>query len=287
MVLALLLSCGSADVAAPPAPPEPVDLPLDAPGGLVEAIGRPVALEGRDLVIASAGGEIRVSYLSGTLTPVGGVVDLEAPESFTVDVDALEVRIPEQTLEGALAVDGKKAPVRDVKVRTEGEILQITGKTRPLGLPFTFRADPRVTERGSLALELERVRVLGLGVRGFLGAFRGRIEDAANKQGHLIDVDDDRLTINPFAFLGPPAIVARLGELTPREDASEGPGLTLTGGALRTGSMVLFGTTLRLVAEDGGPLVLDPAQFDAQLEGGVVKLSRDRTTVYVAAPGGG
>nr|MBA2320941.1 hypothetical protein [Deltaproteobacteria bacterium] len=274
-------------------------LPLKAPGGLAEAVGKPVGLEARDLVFHAQGAEIRVSYLSGTLVPAkgGDLVDLEVPSSFEVEIDALEVRISEQSLQGGMT-GGDKPPFRDLTVRMDGDSILLDGHAAMMNLPFSFRANPRVTERGALVLELEKARVLGIGVRNFIGAFQKRIESAANKKGHLLDIDQDRLRINPFPFIGPPAIeakfssvevhehelVARLGELTALEEEKGEPGLVLTGGAIRTGSTVLLGVTLSLRAEHGGPLQIDPERMEQQIEQGYMKQSGRYTTLYLVAP---
>lgn len=288
----------------PPAPaPTPVELPIDAPGGLAEAVGRPVSIEGRDLVLRVEGAEVHVPYLSGHLIPVAGgqVVDLQAPRSFDVVIDALEVRIPDQSLQGAMS-SGRagKAPFRDMVVHTEGASVLLDGHTGPLNLPFSFRAVPMVTRGGGLALELEKVRLLGVGVRGFLGALQGPIEGAINTRHHFIEVDEDWLVLNPFPFGGPPEItaafssvvvrdrdiVARLGELTPREESREPSGLVLAGGALRIQKSVFFDVNLHLVAEDGGALVIEPDTFADQIVGGVARLGKDGDlTVFVRAPG--
>ena len=310
LLLVGLCACGGtspdpagADPGAPLAPATPVVLPLDAPDGLGRAVGQPVRIEARDLVLRVEGAEVRVPYLAGSLAPVngGGLVDLESPRSFEVTIDALEVRIPEQTLRHAL-VDGPAgaAPFRDLVVRTEGESLQIEGHTGPLNLPFSFRADPAVTPRGALGLRLEKVRLLGIGVKGFLGALHAPIEKAANKRGRLVQFDEDWLVIDPFPTVGPPEIharftavevrdheiVARLGALTPRQEGDLASGVVLEGGVLRTGQTVLFDTTLHLVALDGGALVIDPSTFADQLAGGFTQTVRPgRIIAYVLAPG--
>ncbi len=287
----------------PPPPPTPVQLPLDAPEGLARAVGRNVGVQGRDLVLRVDGVELHVPYLSGQLVPVAGgqVVDLQAPRSFDVVIDALEVRIPDQSLKGAMSGrPGGKRPFRDLVVHTEGDSVLLDGHTTALNLPFSFRADPTITPAGRLALEFEKVKLLGIGVRGFLGAFQRPIEGAVNKGGHLVEVDQDRLVIDPFPFAGPPEIVAtftsvvvrdhdivaRLGELTPREETREPSGLVLSGGVLRSKKSVYFDVTLHLLADDGGALVVDPDTFGAQIAGGVARVDEDGDiTMFVRAPG--
>lgn len=307
-ILALGAGCAPAAPPAPaPAPAEPppaetvpARLPLAAPGGLADAVGKPVSLEARDLVFRLDGGEVRIPYMSGHLTPAKGgeVVDLEAPSSFEVTVDALEVVIPEQTLQNALAGGG--TTLKELVVRTEGGSVLIEGKAGGVGLGFSFRADPGVTPGGGLGLQLEKAKVLGIGVRGFLDAFERPIEKAARRKVPMIDVEGDWLLIDPFPFAGPPAvrakftsvevreggIVARLGELSPREEAGAAGGITLTGGALRTKKVVTFDAAIRVIARDGGALVLDPTTMEAQIAGGLVKsLASGDYEVYVVAPG--
>lgn len=193
-----------------------------------------------------------------------------------------------------------KAPFRDLVVHTEGDSVLLDGHTGFLSLPFSFKANPAVTRRGALGLELEKVSLLGIGLRGFLGAFQDPIEGSVNKRHHLIEVDEDWLVINPFPFAGPPEIhaaftsvvvrdhdiVARLGELTPRAERTEPGGLTLQGGVFRSQKTVYFDATLQLVAQDGGALVIDPDRLPDQISGGVVKAGKDgNMVVYVLAPG--
>lgn len=287
--------------AIPPEPATPAILPVGPPRGLLEAVGDPVSIEARDLVLRLVGAEVHVPYLSGNLVPAGGgqIVDLESPRSFDVTVEALEVRIPCQTIQQAIA-GGPDGPFRDLVVRTEGNSVLLDGHAGVLNLPFSFRATPMVTRSGGLGLKLEKVRVLGIGVKGFLGTFQGAIEKAANKKGHLLDIDEDWLVVNPFPFAGPPEIhakftsvevrdqdiVARLGELTPREERKEPGGVLLKGGVMRNKKSMFFGVSLQLVAQDGGALVIDPETLDDQLERGLIKNTREGDiVVYVLAPG--
>lgn len=289
--------------AAPTEAPTPALLPIDAPSDLAAAVGKPVSLEARDLVLRLDGAEIHVPYLSGELVAVEGgqVVDLDAPRSFEVTIRAIELRIPDQTLGSALgARAGKKGPFKDLAVRTEGDSMFLDGHLSTLGLPFSFHATPKVVRGGALALELEKVRVLGIGVKGFLRAFEKPIEKAANKRGHLVEVDEDWLVIDPFPFAGPPAIhaaftsvdvrahdiVARLGEIPPSEERKEPAGVVLSGGVFRNKKTLFFNATLRLLAQDGGALVIDPDTFGEQILGGTVKTTENGDpVVYVLAPG--
>ena len=254
-------------------------------------------MSGRDLVLAVDGAVVRVSYQSGWLIPVGDIVDLASPGSFEVRIDSLEVVIPEQSIESSISM-GDDPPFTDLTVHTEGETLVLQGHGGVLDLPFSFRGSPRVRADGTLAIDLERVRVLGIGVRGFIGAFHGAIASAVNKHGHLISVDRDELRIDPFPFGGPPKItaaftavevrehelVARLGDERPAEPTGESE-LVLRGGALRTGKTILFGVTLRLVAKEDGTLVINPSRFDDQFERGFVTQTHDGgMTVHVASP---
>lgn len=262
-------------------------LPMDAPDGLARALGAPVNLEGRNLVLAVDGALVEVTYLSGRLIPVGDVVDLQSPASFEVRIDSLEVVIPEQTIESAMW-EGDEAPFTDLTVRTEGQSLVLQGHGGALDLPFSFRGTPRVTPDGTLAIDLERVGVLGIGVKGFIGAFQGAIESALNKHGHLIGVDRDQLCIDPFPFRGPPEIaaaftsvevrehelVARLGD-APAAETSRESEFVLSGGALRSGKMIFFDVPLRLVAKEGGTLVVIPMSLDDQLERGFITQAHD------------
>jgi hypothetical protein len=281
--------------------PVPADVPIETPAEL-KGHGQTVVARARDLVLLADGVEVHVPYLEARMVPVGEMVDLEDPNSFTIEVEAIEVRFPEQTLGAAFVRgmdkgEGEPPPFKDVTVTTEGETLVLKGHARALGLPFTFRVNPIVTEEGTLALVLEQVHVLGIGVKGFVGAFEHEIENAANKeQGRLLDVEKDLLTLDPFPFAGPPevhaafrtvelrerSIVARLGDAPDAKDALPGPGLVLKGGVIRNDRTVLFDVTLALLPRDGGPLVIDPDRMNEQISTGFSKIEPERIALHLA-----
>ncbi|MES2640745.1 MAG: hypothetical protein V4850_14715 [Myxococcota bacterium] len=304
--LLALLACGEAPVesagptagaSADVATPTPADLPVKAPRALADAVGKPVAVRARDLVLLADGIEVQVTYLIGTLKPAGDYVDLEVPTSFTLQIDALEIRIPEQFLSTWRPEGTENTPFKELAVRTEGNSFVLEGHARFLNLPFTFRADPMVTETGALALQLEKVRVLGIGLRGFLAAFERPVENAVNKQQRFLDVEKDLLVIDPFPFMGPPrvkaaftsvevqkgALVARLGEAPEPDEYPQG--LTLVGGVFRSGGSLLFDSTMSLIARDGGPLTIDPDRLDEQISAGFTKMvSAKRQLRFHLAP---
>lgn len=275
----------------------PTELPVTAATDLRRSVGKSVSVRARDLVLLTAGAEIRVTYLTGTLLPVGDYVDLADPASFSVRVDALELRIPEQFFASSMRDKAKGSPLNDLEVRTEGDAFVLEGHARFLNLPFTFRADPMITDSGALGLALEKVRVLGIGLKGFLGAFDRPVENAVNERQHFLEVERDYLVIDPFPFIGPPrvkaaftsvsveerALVARLGE-APKPDPSL-QGVRLSGGVIRSGSNMFFDTTLTLVATGGGPLTLDPERLNRQIEAGFSKQigEKRRITLHLAS----
>ncbi|MEZ4238935.1 MAG: hypothetical protein R3F59_22845 [Myxococcota bacterium] len=250
MSLLFLLSCAGTAPPAPPPAPSPRDLPAEPPDDLGATAGEPVRVEGRDLRLRLGGAVVVVPYLSARLVPAGAIVDLEHRDSFEVAVDALEVRIPEQALGDAVrGLGDDDGPLRDLRITADGDVFTGTGHARALGVPFSLRADPGVTDDGALFLALEQAKVLGVGVRGFLGALQGPIEAAAERRGTLLDVSQGELRVDPFPFQAPPvvhatftsaevtdgALVARLGE-APSGEAE--PGLALQGGILRSGNTV-------------------------------------------------
>jgi len=278
--------------------PEPAEVPVETPPELV-GHGRPVLARARDLVLLADGAELHVPYLAARMVPAGEMVDLEDPSTFTIDVETIEVRIPEQTLGAAFGrgMSGKEPPFKDLTVTTEGDTFVLKGHARTLGLPFMFRIDPTVTDAGTLALGLEQVHVLGIGVKGFLAAFEEAIEDAANKsQRHLLNVEKDVLILDPFPFAGPPevhasfrsvevwegSIVARLGETPDEADVLPEPELVLTGGVLRSDSTLLFDEVVALLPRDGGPLVIDPDRLNDQIRAGFAKLMDERIAIHLA-----
>lgn len=294
-VLLAILGCSNGPSREAPPDATPAELPVTPPLNLAEMVGQPVGLRARDLVLQVEGARIEVPYLVGRLVPVGEYVDLDVPTSFVVEINAVELRIPEQSLQHAIGGPGGESPFRELTVRTEGEVFVLEGNARMMNLPFMFRANPRITDTGKLALDLEKVRVLGVGMRGFLNTFSGRVERAVNgkPQRGMLRVEEDLMILDPFPFAGPPEVravftavevhegglVARLGEAPEPTGPS---GISLDGGVLRSGSSLLFGTTVSLVARDGGPLEIDPARLGNQLEAGFTKMGDRTITLHVA-----
>lgn len=301
-MLTFLAACAAAPEldSAPPAPVTPIvaDSPV-AVQDLSASVGKPVDVDARDLVLTSGGVVVEVPYLHARLVPNGDYVDLGRPRSFSVEVQALEIRIPEQTLNSAFTGGSADAsPFRSARLETQGDSLVVDGTTKALHLPFTLRAEPRITKGGDLALDLEQVRILGVGVRGFLKAFQRPIEKAVNKKQHMLNVDEDHLVIDPFPFLGPPkikarftsvelkgdALVARLGE--GRKSSDQVAGIRLSGGVFRSDGTLFFDTTLSLVPQEGATFRIDVDRFEEQQAAGFAKISPGRVvTLFVPAPG--
>lgn len=279
--------------------PEPVEAPALEPRllpvlvdhELGEHVGKIVDVRAADLQIMVKGSLIEVTWLVARLDPVGDYVDLDSPASFEVYIDAARIEIGNDSLAAAFrTMDG---PIRKMKVDREGQSFVIDGSVTKIGVPFVVKADPRASTDGELVLDMEKVQVLGIGVQRLVKVF----EDAIGDDPSLLVVRDGELFVDPFPFRGPPLvhaqfervdvvgdrIIAEIGEKP--SDMPEMQGVTLTGGVLRTGVSMLYNPTLMLRATDGGPLVVDPERFNAQLQAGFTKQGDGgRLTLHMVAP---
>jgi hypothetical protein len=294
-LLALFLvvgACSNAERSAPtPAERSAASIPVQVSKELHDAVGGTVDVTIRDTVLLWSGVELRVESAEIRLEPYGDFVDLEDPSSFEVFVDHLVFRVPGPQLVSGVATEG--TPVKDVAMSTDGKMFVLNGHVNALGLPFEIRMEPSVTEDGRLALILEDVDLLKVGVMPFLSLLEQK-----GAPGLLV-YEDDVLYIDLEDVNRPPDIhlihtsaevlgddlVAIVGIPDPAANPAEhGSYLAIAGGVFRSGGSMLFDTTVTLVAKDGGELTIG-SDFGRQMRDGFVKPGEGNTlTCHLDAP---
>lgn len=294
---AILLGCRLTEPTPPPAP-DCAEITVTEAASvedtlLADVAGEPVYVTAAGLRLQEGAVVLDVPYARLRLVPHGTYVDLDDVATYDVVIEAMRFRLDAQALATALP---SKAPVDELTLSTDGEAFVVEGSASFLDLPMTLRAVPRATEAGRLELEMDKAKILGIGIVPVLDLLEGPLSEGPG----LFVVEGEHLYLDPFARPGPPdvegrfthaaivgdALVATLddgeGEGVP-EDV-EGSWLVVEGGVLKSGGALLFGSRIRLVPEDAEYLTLSRG-FEAQIRRGYAKQREGGLDLHVPPPG--
>lgn len=163
---------------------------------------------------------LEIGLLQGALTPtrIGRPVSFDDPGSFNIAIDTARITLDTADLSGLLnqfVFRYRGAAIRDLHARTEDGRLSLHGKIHKLlSLPFTIVASVRVTPDGLIRLRPDQVRVLGIGVKGLLGALSVELDDLIRSNRlHGVTAAGNELALDPTQLLPPPRIRGRLQAL--------------------------------------------------------------------------
>ena len=163
---------------------------------------------------------LEIAFLQGALTPTrsGRPVSFDDPGSFNIAIDTARITLDTADLSGLLnqfVFHYRGAAIRDLHARTEDGRLRLHGRIHKLvSLPFTIVASARVTPDGLIRLHPDQVQVLGIGVKGLLGALSVELDDLINSNRlHGVRVTGNELALDPTELLPPPRIRGRLEAL--------------------------------------------------------------------------
>lgn len=218
---------------------------------------------------------LEIGVLQGALTPtrVGKPVSFDDPGSFDIAIDTARITLDTADLSGLLnqfVFHYHGAAIHDLHARTEGGRLRLHGKIHKLlTLPFTIVASVRVTPEGLIRLHPEQVEVLGIGVKGLLGALSVELDDLIRSNRlHGVTVDGNELALDPTELLPPPRIRGRLEALVVesagvvqifgrRREKSFAPvpplgraSIALRGGRLQFGKLTMLDADMRILRPD-------------------------------------
>ncbi len=227
-----------------------------------------------------------IAFLRGALTPTraGRPVTFDDPTSFNIAIDTARIALDTADLGGLLnqfVFRYQGAALRDLHAETDSGRLRLHGKIHKLiSLPFTIVAAVRVTPEGIIRLHPEQVRVLGIGVKGLLGALGVELDDLIrNNRLHGVKVVENDLELDPTELLPPPRIQGRLRALLVEPGAvvqifGRRPGgppfapsptlgtaaIAFRGGELRFGKLTMADADMRILRPDSA------GQFDFYLD---------------------
>lgn len=218
---------------------------------------------------------LEIAFLQGALTPtrVGRPVSFDDPGSFSIAIDAARITLDTADLSGLLnqfVFRYRGAAIRDLQARTEDGRLRLHGKIRKLvSLPFTIVASVHVTPDGLIRLHPDQVQVLGIGVKGLLGALSVELDDLIKSNRlHGVTVAGNELVLDPTELLPAPRIRGRLQALLVEPGAvvqifgrRAGPAfapvpalgrasIAFRGGRLQFGKLTMLDADMRILRPD-------------------------------------
>lgn len=160
---------------------------------------------------------VHIRVLGGELLPAGGssLPIFDDKRTFSLRIAAAEIAMSQQALANTLnshVFAAKDAPLKDISVIIEKDRLKIKGKLHSTGdLGFEAEGHLSATGDGKIRLEVEKIRALHLPVKGLMDLLG---VDLANliKTGQVpgVEVEKDRLILDPSKILPPPHISGRV-----------------------------------------------------------------------------
>ena len=235
-----------------------------------------------------------IVYLQGYLVPVGkaGLPIFEDPNSFAVDVEAAEISLTMAALANVLnqyAFAAPDAPIKSIRVSTQGPKLKVQGRLRSGGVPFESEGSLEVTPEGEIRVHSEKIKAVHVPVKGLmdlLGEEISKLIDTRKVRGIRAEKDD--LILNPAELFPPPHIHGKLSSIAVRGNeivlkygGAPAPWLKVAGnymayrGAqLRFGKLTMHDTDLILIDLDPqDPLDFFLAHYWDQLAAGYTKIT--------------
>jgi hypothetical protein len=155
---------------------------------------------------------LRIRNLHGRFVATGGgPPNLDDNDSYTVEVDAGEVALGEESLNALMnehVFVGHDAPVDDLKVKIEGGLLKQQGKLdKAIDIPFKTKGTVEATADGKIRVHAKSIKSLGLPVKGLMKVLGIEMDDLVKMEaGHGVTVDDNDFIIDPTEVLPPPKL---------------------------------------------------------------------------------
>jgi hypothetical protein len=241
---------------------------------------------------------LEVEHLRGSMISTsGGPPVFDDQSSYVMNIASGTVAMDMASVSSlmnryAFAYDG--APLKNVKARTEGQQVKLSGTLRKgIGIPFSSKATVGVTADGRLRLHVESLKAAGVPAKGLLGFFGLELDDLVNlKERRGVDVQENDILISPEQVLPPPRmhgrvvkaalrgdrLVQTLGGATSRSTALAKPlpsarnYIYFGGGDIRFGKLTMHDADLQLIDSDPrDPFDFYPAKYNAQLVAGYSK----------------
>jgi hypothetical protein len=217
------------------------------------------------------------------------------PQSYTLRLRTADLSMDAASLTNLLnqrAFGAPTSPVRDLRVTIEKGALKVGGKLhKGVTVPFSMTATVSAAEDGSMRLHAEKLKAVGIPVKGLLDLLGLDVADLMKMPKESgIRADGDDLLIDTAAILPPPRTEGRLQHiaiagqrLTMRMTGAASPParpstlplrgarnyLYFFGGSIRFGKLTMSDADMQLIdANPRDPFDFYPAKYNAQLIAG-------------------
>jgi len=164
---------------------------------------------------------VSISGLQGSLitTPSHQVVSFNDPESFSIAIQAAEIRMAPQQISALMndwLLRSPKAQLHDVRIGIEGQRLRIRGTMKKgLHIEFNALAEPGITSDNRIRFTVQTMKALGIPVKGLLDAFGLEVDNLVSQKGlNGMSVDKDSFLIDPQTAFPAPHIRGKLSAVS-------------------------------------------------------------------------
>lgn len=163
---------------------------------------------------------VHIAQLEGELVPTqaNGLPIFDDPNSFTLAIETARISVSTEVLANVLnryAFSAADAPLKGIRVSTEGDKIKIRGRLRSKGdVRFETEGSLSVTEDGKIRVHTEKVKAAHLPVKGLMDLLAETISkliDTRKVRGVRAQGDD--LFLTPSELFPPPHIEGRLSSI--------------------------------------------------------------------------
>lgn len=260
-------------------------------------------IEMRNVALRAADGVVlNVRTLDGEFVAraAGQPPVFDDPSSYVVRLRSANIGMDATALNGLLrrALAVKSAPISDVTIELSDGRLQAKGKLhKGVTVPFSMTATVTATNDGLLRLHAEKLKAIGVPVKGLLDLIGIDVADVMKMPpGSGITTEGDDLLLDATALMPPPrmegrvqSVTATSGRLSLRLQGAAAPPsrpaslpmpsaknyLYFYGGSIRFGKLTMTDADMQLIdADPSNPFDFYPARYEDQLVAGYSRNTR-------------
>ena len=222
------------------------------------------------------------------------------PSSYTVKLRDADITMDATALNGMLrpALAAKSSPISDVTIQLADGRLQAKGKLhKGVTVPFSMTAAVSATSDGELRLHAEKLKAIGVPVKGLLDLLGVDVADLMKMPpGSGLRAEDDDLLLDATALMPPPRMEGRVktvaingnrlvlrlqGAGAPRGRPATLPlpsaknYLYFYGGSIRFGKLTMADADMQIIdADPRNAFDFYPAKYEDQLVAGYSRNTR-------------
>ena len=244
--------------------------------------------------------KVYVRWIRGEMVPTkaGRVPSLDDEESFVFRIDRGLIHANLGDLENYLNSSmAPKSPMKGIKLTGDGQEIKLSGTVHKflVPLPVEVLATFSPAPNGLVHLQVTKINVLKIPVKGLLGGLKVEVDDVIGKDpARGIEVKDNDIYLDTTKLLPPPHIRGQISSITiVRPDVAVTYGTTdlddeaqlaqwhnflrLRGGAVAFGKLTMRDADLTLIDASGDVWFdLDLAKFQEQLVKGYSRMTPEK-----------